>query len=166
MLRNILRQGCLAAISFSALLPAVLGSTAQAEPTSCDPYSPTGPACPSRPTGNCDPYSSNGFLGCLGGNWQDESAGSAAGGSSGPPTITNPKDVYAVTVADVYALICNDLDVNGVSVASVEDIYHVLYAAPYGYGGRDAGTAVAMAVNTTCPRHQRAMDEAKRQATS
>jgi hypothetical protein len=134
----------------------------------CDPYDPTGPACPSGPTGGCDPYSSDGsgFLGCLGENWQEESAGSATGSSGGPPTITNPQDVYAVTEADVYTLICNDLDVNGVSVPSVEDIYHVLYVAPYGYAKRDAGRAVALAVRTTCPRHQPAMDEAVRQATS
>lgn len=153
----------------SLAAPLLTCASAPADPNApCDPYSRSGPACPSRPTGDCDPYSSDGsgFLGCLGGNWEDESAGSAASGSGGPPTITNPQGVYAATRADVFTLICNELDVNGVSVPSVENIYHVLYVAPYGYAGRDAGQAVALAVRTTCPRHQRAMDEAVRQATS
>lgn len=69
-------------------------------------------------------------------------------------------------MGDVYTLICNDLDVNGVSVASVENIYHVLYVAPYEYSGRDAGHVVGLAVQTMCPNHKAAMDEAARQATS
>jgi hypothetical protein len=162
--KRIVIVACGAAVAAATLLTAPVGPTAHAEPArSCDPYSPTGPACPSRPTGNCNPYSSNGngFLGCLGGNWEDESVSSSSGST---PTITNPGDVYAVTRSDVYTLICNDLDVHGVSVPSVEDIYHVLYVAPYGYAKPDAGRAVALAVNTTCPRHRAAMDAATRQA--
>lgn len=163
-MNNIILATCSAAVAVAALLVIPNGPTATAEP-GCDPYSTTGPACASHTTGNCNPYSSDGsgFLGCLGDNWQDESG---AGSTGGTPTITSPGDVYAVTVGDVYTLICNDLDVNGVSVPSVEDIYHVLYVAPYNYAKRDAGRAVAFAVNTTCPRHRAAMDEAVRQATS
>ena len=70
-------------------------------------------------------------LACLGDGWEGESRPSGGTGLNprtpgGPPTITNPQGVRPVTTGDVYALICNDLDANGVSVASVENIYHVL----------------------------------------
>lgn len=133
-----------------------------------------GPSASALPSG-CDWNTDEGVQACMGGGPFD--AGKDGHGDTyvpGPrsqtpvqrPTITNPQGVRAVTVSDIYALICNDLDVNGVSVPSVEDIYHVLYVAPYSYAQRDAGRTVGMAVNTTCPRHRPAMDAAIRQATS
>lgn len=132
------------------------------------------PAASALPSG-CDWNTDEGVQACMGGGPFD--AGKDGHGDTylpgprsqtpiRPPTITNPQGVRAVNVSDVYALICNDLDVNGVSVPSVEDIYHVLYVAPYRYTQRDAGRAVFLAVNTACPRHRSAMDAAVRQATS
>ncbi|ABM14670.1 hypothetical protein [Mycolicibacterium vanbaalenii] len=153
-----------AALSVVAPLLIVTAPGASASPD-CDSFDPTGPACPSRPTGNCNPYDSSGqgFLGCLGSNWDDEPTTGVRGGV---PTITNPQDVYAANTSDMYRLICNDLDVNGVSVRSTENIYHVLYAAPYNMAGRDAGQAVRRALKTTCPEHESAMDQAVKEALS
>ncbi|MDV3134998.1 hypothetical protein [Mycobacterium sp. 29Ha] len=80
----------------------------------------------------------------------------------GRPTITNPQGFRPVSMSDVYTLICNDLDVNGVSVTSIENIYHVLYEGQYQYAGPEAGRAVAVAINTTCVWHKPALNEAVR----
>lgn len=63
---------------------------ATAQPIPCDNgtgyLDPSGRFCrakPSGPTGGCDPYSSNGALGCWGGNWTDEPASSPSTGSQG-----------------------------------------------------------------------------------
>jgi len=98
----------------------------------------------SRPTGGCDPYTPNQFQSCLGGNWMD----------------------IPVTTGEIYSVICNDLNRNGVSVPSVEDIYHMLYEPPYGLSGPEAGRSVALAVRVECPEFRPAMDEAVRQALS
>ena len=115
---------------------------------------------PSGPINGYDPYdpSGKGFLRGLGpdSSWIGE----------GQPTITNPQGVAPVTKNDIYTLICNDLDANGVSVTSVEDIYHVLYDEPYQYSGRDAGRTVAFAVQDVCPKFKSALTEAGRQALS
>ena len=117
-------------------------------------------ACPSGPINGYNPYdpSGQGFLRGFGpdSSWIGE----------GQPTITNPQGVVPVTRQDVYTMICIDLDVHGVSVASVEDIYHVLYERPYQYSGQDAGRAVALAVQDVCPSYKSALMEAGRQALS
>jgi hypothetical protein len=113
----------------------------------------------STPINGYDPYdpSGEGFLRGLGpdSSWDD-----------GQPTITNPRGVTPVTKNDIYTLICNDLDLSGVSVASVENIYHVLYEEPYQYAPRDAGRTVALAVQDVCPKYKSPLMEAARQASS
>ncbi len=70
-------------------------------------------------------------------------------------------------MGDVYALICNDLDANGVSVGNVQNIFHRLEDdQQYQYRPRDAGRTVALAVENTCPRYKSALVEAQRQALS
>jgi hypothetical protein len=92
---------------------------------------------------------------------------SAAMNSDVAPTITNPQGIRTVIMGDVYALICNDLDANGVSVPSVRKIHYVLMDDPqYQYTAHDAGTIVANAVETTCPKYKSALMEAARQALS
>ena len=98
----------------------------------------------SHPTGTCDPYTSNQFQSCLGGNWMD----------------------IPITTSETYSVICRNLNSNGVTVPSVEDIYHMLYEPPYGLSGPEAGRSVALAVRTECPEFKTAMDEAVRQALS
>ena len=108
-------------------------------------------------------------LKCWGDGWEGESPPSEGTGldpraPGRPPTITNPQGVRPVTMGDVYALICNDLDANGVSVASVENIFHILYGGQYQYAQRDAGRTVALAVQDTCPRYKSALVTAQHQA--
>lgn len=90
---------------------------------------------------------------------------SPAGAPGRTPTITALQGVQPTTMNDVWQLICNDLSANGVSVSSVENIYHALYGAPFQYGGTEAGRAVGLAVQNTCPGYRSAMDAATAEAT-
>jgi hypothetical protein len=82
------------------------------------------------------------------------------------PTISDPLGVRPVIMHDEWVLICNDLRLNGVSVASVQNIFHHLENdQEYQYTPHDAGWTVGMAVENTCPQYKSALANASRAAT-
>lgn len=84
-----------------------------------------------------------------------------------PPTITDPQGTRTVIMNDVYMLICNDLDANGVSVPSVTKIHYRLMDDPdYQYTAREAGLTVSRAVESVCPKYKSALMAATREALS
>lgn len=58
----------------------------------------------SRPTGDCDPYTSGGFLGCLGGNWEGESGAPPRRATAPPEGNLTPYEQKYVADLAVYGL--------------------------------------------------------------
>jgi len=145
----------LVSVVLSALVAtaAVLIYTANADPTcgtnfALDPATNTCKPIYSTPSGGCNPTTTgDGTLrGCLGGGggWEDT----------------------PITTDEMYAVICQNLFLNGVTVGSIEDIYHWLYEVPYSLSGRDAGRSVALAIQYECPEYKSEAVVAMQQAAS
>lgn len=154
-----LREGGRRRLQKATIAMLLIGPLAAAAPATCS-------------TDGCDagcfmlgPGSSE-YNRCMSGCQHKGSAGGTPK-TGRPPTITDPQDIRPVTMEDVYALICNDLGVNGVSVPSVTKIHYRLMDDPdYQYTAREAGLTVSRAVENLCPKYRSALIEATRQALS
>ena len=99
----------------------------------------------STPTGGCDPYSSGGFTGCLGGNWQDEPLTGDMGFISDNQSIGDLLDLSNSDLLDLGLAICKGM-ANG---DSAKDVKSVLINKGK-FSEVDAGRLVASAQHYLC----------------
>lgn len=144
MLRKFV-SGTLSTLVVTAAMPV---ATANADPTcgtnfALDYATNTCKPIYSTPTGRCDPTDGT-LIGCVGpaGGWEQEQI---------------PED-------EISSFVCQTLFLDGVSVASIEDIMHRLYKPPYNRPGREAGRSVALAIENECPEYKYAGMQAAQQA--
>ncbi len=99
----------------------------------------------STPTGGCDPYSSGGLTGCLGGNWQDEPLTGDMGFISDNQAIGDLLKLSNSDLLDLGLAICKGI-ANGNSANNVKSV--LINSGKL--SGIDAGRLVASAQNYLC----------------